>query len=365
MEPREFPYPLRTCPGRPRWEERRGQEYLVFIDETFRSFFELQPAGYFCHAAVGVPAGEYEALRAAVSPIFQRYSLATALDPVEFKHSDFRRLEFATRRRIAIDLAAVMTGHGAFIAGFYTTARDFVLEDVRTDLLFAGADTVPDDFGQLWASSAEKMKEGFADGAGQSSAVSKLLQLPAAAATNLLAAFGCTFRIVYDPREAKEDRRVAALLDRYMDAIRAGAKVLTPHAEAEVKAAFLGFDNTRISEQELGIQLADLMAGEIRLLFENRSELRTFGANQRLVRQTTREDLVTVDMLNGNVVKTGVLLRMPPGLRAAFTVPDREGRFVLPYFRNLLASGMSTTYSSWGQPRDVMPFEGWIWDQID
>jgi hypothetical protein len=357
--------PSGLAPGRRRWEERRGREYLIFIDETFRGFFELQQTGYFCHAAVGLPTSEYEAVKAETAPVFERYKTATALNSVEFKHSEFRRLDLAARRRIGIDLAAVLTRHGAFVAGFYTTTRDFVLEDVRTDLLFSGAEGIPDDSEKLWDASAAKIKKEFADGTGQSTAISKLLQVPAAAVTNLLAAFGCRFWIVYDPRQSKEDHRVAALLDEYMKAIGVGAKIITPQREEQVKQAFLGFDSSRPSEEQLGLQLADLLAGEVRLLFESRPEVRRFGANQRLVRQNTEEAIVTMDVLNGTLFKTGVLVRMPPGLCAAFSAADRGGRFVLPYFRNLLAAGMLTTYSSWGQPRDVMPFEGWIWDQID
>jgi hypothetical protein len=56
---------------------------------------------------------------------------------------------------------------------------------------------------------------------------------------------------------------------------------------------------------------------------------------------------------------------MPQRLRRCFKRVDEGGLSVLSYFREMLAAGILTCYSSWGQPRDVMPFEGWIFDQID
>ena len=55
------PMPLLTCPGRHYWAPHVGTPYLVFVDESFRGFFEFEERGYFVHAAVGIPESQYDA----------------------------------------------------------------------------------------------------------------------------------------------------------------------------------------------------------------------------------------------------------------------------------------------------------------
>lgn len=358
------PCPLATCPGRDIWSRRSGQDYLVFVDESFRGFLELRQVGYFCHAAVGIPQLEYERLKMAVAPIFADYQRITALNPSEFKHADFRSVEWRDRRRIALRLANALTTHGAFIAGFYTTSRDFVLECIRTDLLETDAE-VPEEFGRLWEDVAARRRAEFTSAAGHSRAIADLLVLPIAAVVNLLASFECRYRVVYDPRERREDRAVARFVGEYADAIRTVSAKMNESRRAALEGAFHGFECQRTSEDELGLQMADLMAGEIRVFFEGNEGLRSYGATRRLITPQSEEPMVTIAEVDGHHFKTGALQRMPGALARCFSAPDPQGRYVLPFFRNLLASGQLTCYSTWGQPRDVMAFERLIWDQVD
>jgi hypothetical protein len=84
-----------------------------------------------------------------------------------------------------------------------------------------------------------------------------------------------------------------------------------------------------------------------------------------LITATSWEPIVTAARLQGQYFKTGAVTRMTPGIQRRFSRQDSEGRTVLPLVRELLAAGILTCYSSWGQPRDLMPFEGIIWDQFE
>ena len=50
----------------------------MFIDESFRGFFELEERGYFAHAAVGIPESQYDAMKSAVAPVFEEYRRLTS-----------------------------------------------------------------------------------------------------------------------------------------------------------------------------------------------------------------------------------------------------------------------------------------------
>ena len=132
------PQPLRNCPTLPVWQKRHGQVYLVFIDESFLQFFELNSRGYFCHAAVGIPEAEYGALTKEIEPIFDRYRALLVPEVKEFKHTDFKRIAFSDRSLIAARLRDLLHTHGVFISGFYTPANAYLLERIRVDLLMKG-----------------------------------------------------------------------------------------------------------------------------------------------------------------------------------------------------------------------------------
>ena len=55
------------------WACHAGEEYLMFVDESFRRFMTMTEVdsryGYFSYGAVGVPSTEYDALKADVAPL--------------------------------------------------------------------------------------------------------------------------------------------------------------------------------------------------------------------------------------------------------------------------------------------------------
>jgi hypothetical protein len=343
------------------WERYRGTSYLVFVDESFFEFFSLTArTGYFCHAAVGVPETEYAELSHELRPLREELAALTSLK--ELKHSAVRRLEPSVRRDTATRLRDALGAHGAFVAGFFTPVRAFVLETVRTQLYFDGIPELPEDPTELALQAACELRQAL-EGPGASSIIGQLLQVPVAGITSFLGAFDCPFRIHYDPRGQAEDRAVAERVREHVqvvDAYEALVEALKPGA-----GLFLGFDHSSSSEDELGIQLADLLAGEVKEFFLGFPELLEIGASRRLVTPTSRERLMTVIALEGQLLKSGALHRLPGTLlRRLFDGPP-DGRSQLHVFLGLLASGMLTCYSSWGQPRHIMIFDGLVMDQLE
>ena len=358
------PQPLATCPGRAVWERYRGEDWLVFADESFFMFFELTAkTGYFCHATVGIPEREYASLKASLGPILQDFVKLTGQSLNEFKHSEFKRLAYRERRKLALRLRDALQAHGAFVGGFYTPVRAFVLEHVRFNLM-GDAEEIPEQHQDLYDKAADELRAAH-KGPGQSGVISKLLWLPVVGVANLLASFGCGYRIIYDPREKKEDKVVRASAADLIAATSNLKKVPDTDLRDDLADYFRGIEIDRPSDQEVGLQVADLMVGEVCEFFKANGDLMSYAATPRLVTQSSQERVNPVTQVGGQIFKTGVLYKMPRDLQQRFHRADPGERTVLPFFRNVLAAGMLTCYSAYGQPRDLMLFEGLIFDQCD
>ena len=107
------------------------------------------------------------------------------------------------------------------------------------------------------------------------------------------------------------------------------------------------------------------MAGETRAFFDANPEVMEFAASPKLVTQASYEPVVTVERVEGQLFKTGALNRLPTAIRRKWLVQDKAGRTVLPLFRELFGAGVATCYSSWGQPRHVAIFDGFVFDQLE
>jgi hypothetical protein len=363
---RDIQAPLHNCPGFSVWRRYEGSKYLVFVDESFFMFFDEMTAqgGYFCHSTVGLPENEYAAIVSDLGVVLREYQQLVA-GATEFKHSEFKRLELRPRRRIALALRDALLPHGCFIGGFYTPVRSYVLEQVRTTLLLGrSGDEIPDDLSVVYPQAVKDLKA-CRDGPGDSDIISRLLQVPMASVGNLLASLSCPFEVIYDPRGKKEDKAVRAGVSEYMRIFDALKSAPPLGLRTDVNDHFKGLRYDKTSDQELGLQVADLMAGEVTAFLRANPELMSFGANKRLVTQTSHERLSAVETIEGMLFKTGTYHKMPLALSKRFFKPDSNGRTVFHYFTAGLASGTLTCYSGWGQPRHLMPFDRLILDQID
>jgi len=349
------PYPLRTCPGLENWLRRSGEEYRVFVDETFHQFFELDPRGYFCHGAVGIPERDYKAVRQAMAPIFQRYRELLVPELTEFKHREFKRIPFESRWPLAQQIHNVLHEHSCFVSGFYTPARSFLLERIRIDLLNT-TDTVPVDVKHLIAEMAERTRAEWT-GPGMSTILNDLFHKAIAGWLNFADGIKIRLRVVIDPREPKEDKAIKEALLKAAETVA----VMVPPTLGRL----LDVDVSRTSDEEVGLQLADLIAGEVRVFLEANSELLEFGSSPKLITAKSDEAIQAWEDFRGVPFKQGSITRMPNALRRRFFSRDPKGRSVLPCFADLFASGMVTCFGSWGTPRHIMFYDGLLYDQLD
>jgi hypothetical protein len=358
----ERPDSCDICPGWRWWQRYQGEEWLVFVDESFRGFFELTPTGYFGHGAVGVPVREYPRLQELVTPVVRDFIASTGGEAKELKHNLWKRLDYPVRRRLALRLRDALERCGGFVAGFYAPVRAAVLEDVRTNLL-GRAEALPDDDEALYAETVKALR-GQPKGPGESKAIGKLLALPCLGVAHFLGSFGGSFRIICDPREKREDRVVHASMAQLLSMMKNINQALSD-APADLHKFFRGIERGRPSEEDFGLQIADIVVGEVCAFFAANPEMMSFGASRRIVTQGSVELQTALARTPLGLAKTGVLQKLHPGLAKRFSRPDPEGRTVLPFFSRLFATGILTCYSTTGQPRDICVFEKVIWDQTD
>lgn len=355
----DSPQPLKNCPTKQVWEQRRGQTYLVFIDETFLQFFELDSRGYFCHAALGIPESEYRTVENRMKPIFERYC-ELLVPQKEFKHREFKRIEFHARWDLAGSLHDVLYEHGCFISAFYTPARSFLIEKVRVHLYLGGeAVAVPTDetsLRELMEGAAAEVEASW-NGPGMSDVIASLLHTPVSGLLHFAEAIDLRLKLIYDPREPKEDKSVRGAIDRIADLV----EKITPATEGRL----IGVTMTSASDQEIGLQLADLAAGETRAFLDANRDLTEFAASPRLITPQSDEPIQAVQRRGGQLFKSGSVTIMPNALQRRFFAKDPKQRSVFSRFTDLLLSGMLTCYSTWGTPRHLIPYDRQIVDQLD
>lgn len=353
------PRPIETSPSTRVVGEYRNESYLLFIDETFRDFFALTDrTGYLCYAAVGIPEKEYEFFKRALAKTFAEYESYVVGDSGlklrEFKFEEFRRLERRHREIVAGRIGRLLKMYGGVVFGFYTHVAGVVMEHVRSDLV-GTASAVPDEHRKLYDDASAELRSEL-QGVGQSLVIARILRFPVLAAAQFLSYFRCKFKVLCDPRESKEDKAVQKAIDELM----------TDHfalAAPDEAKSYLGMDASRESHTEFGLQIADLLAGEVRLLFEGHPALLVSGSSGTLITGASREEMEWWEEASGVFQKLGRLQKMPADLHSV--VQQTDGRSCLPLYRHSLASGMVSCYTDLGQPRHIEVFEGNFFEQTD
>jgi len=122
-------------------------------------------------------------------------------------------------------------------------------------------------------------------------------------------------------------------------------------------------DNTRPSDTEIGLQMADLLTGEIRLFFENNPGFVNIGSSSKLITSSSREDTEMWIHEFGLHHKYGSLVEIPEELMSKLKTFD--GSSCIPHYRSLFAAGLLTCYTDFGQPRHIELYEGNFFQQID
>jgi hypothetical protein len=353
--------PLEQCPGLEIWQKHSGREYLVFIDESFYKFFGFSdPDGDFCHGALGVPRENYAQLEALMRPeveAFHQHVSRINSEPrrLEIKSTSLWRLPLEFRLRFTQKLVQSLVALGGFVAGFYSTTRWSVMEHLRTDLL-GTTDRVPVDHVELYEHARTDLLAQF-QGIAQSELIKRLLLMPLSAITNLLGSFDCTFRVRYDPRCRVEDEEVRRAIAQYMEQLINVPELYGPTNR------FLGMEIDIPSHQDLGLQLVDVVVGDVRHFFRENREFLTENATLKLIDNQSDEPLQQLLEYNNTLHKIGALSQMSPG--SARKLDRQNSENMVSYYYPVLASGILNCVTETGQPRLVEIPAGRFLDQSE
>lgn len=352
------PAGLDTSPSQALWNKYRGEEYTVFFDESFYRFFGLSdPEGNFCYGAVGVPTSQLSVFNARMSDLLdQHYPARLGDSKREIKSTELLRLSVSAQASFVRAFANVLEEVGGFISGFYVPVNGLVLERVRVDLMQT-AESVPNDHADLFRLSQQELVATLT-GPNQVDLVLRMLQVPASAMANFLGWLQASFRIVYDPREKQEDEIVRAEMAKYLDI---ASRVSTD--DSTESARYLGMDITQTSEEAVGLQAADLVAGILRKFFRDNQKWIEHGASLKLVTPASIEPLMQVVSIDGHMLKFGALMPTHPKLDRVLGRPNEAN--LLSYIAHLLASGVLGTLTSTGRYRGVEVYNGVVFDMND
>lgn len=354
------PMPLDLCPGRAVWQAFRNCEYIVFLDESFYQFFNFSiPDGNFCHGALGIPEKNYPRLKELMAPSIEEYRRrvreTSGSAPKEVKFTVLRTLPRGFRLSFTRELVKSLVETGGFVAGFYCSTLGIVMERVRTNLIDE-ADRVPDDSSALYDVARSELLAQFA-GVGQSGLLNTLLMKPLAGIWSLLGSYENVFRVRYDPRERSEDRAVSEAMTDYMSRLVNVAELFGD------KLRFIGMDVSVPSNDDIGLQLADIVAGEVRDFFRNNHDAITEGASPNLITAKSEESFEIYMPMNGMLFKRGSLSRMSKEL--ARKLVRRNSRNPVSYYYPILAAGMLSLVTDTGQFRDLEISTRSIFDGLD
>jgi hypothetical protein len=125
----------------------------------------------------------------------------------------------------------------------------------------------------------------------------------------------------------------------------------------------LSFDASRSSDSELGLQIADVVAGEVRRFFRFNSELLSFGSSLQLVTPESRDELDSFVVFQNVAMKDGRMTRTPEALIHKYMTPTENTFF--PVLMETTASGCLCCVTEFGQERRVHLFQGWLFDLCD
>jgi hypothetical protein len=105
------------------------------------------------------------------------------------------------------------------------------------------------------------------------------------------------------------------------------------------------------SQDELGLQLADVIAGEVREFFRSNQEALTESATLRLITPDSDEPLQKFIEMHNITFKHGALSRMSRGL--CRKLRRRNSANIISYYYPILSAGMLTCVTDTGQLRDL------------
>jgi hypothetical protein len=325
--------------------------FTVYIDESFFEFWGLKrPTNNFCYLAFGAPTRNLAALDEKCRVLLDYFKKAIQKDlgiepPDEMKSVLFRRLEAVNRRRIALQLRNVMLALDCFILAEYSEVQGFILEAVRSDLLKAGKKELPENWMPLY----DAKRKSFLDdvqrkGLGQAPMLERLISLPSTALAHYLSLRAQDYEVLLDPRGDIEDQNLQDAIRDYAssvaDRIRAGGQNNLKSVRVDV-----------LSEQSFGLQIADLLAGELRWWFISHPEFLEYGSGRSLLEEKELKSFHASKTANGFFIKPERRVKIPVGLISKLQTADKSSLF--PYFNRSLANKLISCIAKNGEFRHI------------
>jgi hypothetical protein len=321
------------------------------VDESFFEFWGFRrPDGNFCYVVFGLPVEQLAILEARHGDLLDDFKKAFVSElkepePIELKSSSFRRLGPRMRRRFGLRLRDLIEEIHGFIIAEYSEVRGFVLESIRSDLLDQAATDLPQNYDELYMARTKELSDLIRqEKAGQSPTLRKLIELPTSALAFYLVPKTNSYEVLLDPRGSTEDANIAKMLRETTLEVINNVQRDNPAKLKQVR-----FDIP--SEKAPGLQVADILAGEIRQWFLSNPELLTFSSSRRLLRDSELPQARGRNQYGEIVVKPQRTVALPPGLERKLSRATPES--ALPYFRDSLANGLLSCLAYYGEFRHI------------
>jgi hypothetical protein len=344
--------------------------YSIYLDESFYEFWGLQnPQGNFCYAVFGLPDDQIAALLAFHAHLLREFQNAVTTElreepPKELKSVLLRRLAAPVRRRLWLKLRQFMLNSESFVLADFTPVRGFVLEKIRSDLAREGQERLPDEWQPLYEQRKTEILElAKQGGVGQTVVLEWLLGTTTASVAYYLRNRASKYRVYFDPRSPKEDEGVR-------NGILGFTKMTLQSLHQQELDRFAGVSGEYKSENLPGLQIADLMVGEVRNWFISNSQILSFGSGPQFVTNANsnmlfRHSNPVANPLSGVDfnAKRQRYTKLPAGLIGRLQKADEYS--ALPYFRSLLAKRLLSCVAEWGEFRHIDFESGAVIDSID
>jgi hypothetical protein len=188
-----------------------------------------------------------------------------------------------------------------------------------------------------------------------------LAHVIASCIANYIGAQSASATIVFDPRSKEQDqpliRELEALLPKTpidVPCLRHGDAIVAPwpSANTETLGDRIDFDASRQSREVPGLQIADFLAGDIRVFFGDAEDL--------LDEAISSAPLVNRRVLFPQFFKAGQISQ-----KSLAKLQRRTGKSFLPLYRCRLVNGLLSYYTRNGQMRNLDTNTGQVFDIMD
>jgi hypothetical protein len=159
-----------------------------------------------------------------------------------------------------------------------------------------------------------------------------------------------------DPRGKTEDPQIAGAVKDFIGGV---SLVLKQNGQRNLTKV----DTNVKSEESPGLQIADLLAAEVRWWFISNPEFIEYGSGRALLHRDELTEKFVGKTSSRPLIKPERRIKLPLGLivRARGATPQS----LFPHFRNSLANGLISCVAQYGEFRHIDFKHNWIIDSPD